>query len=84
MLAETLNNFKHHHLENDFFHENSLNQMLVVLLFCLALLLIQLLLLMLLLLKSKSALFSNPAISALSTNSFCFILASSILPVNLL
>ena len=32
-LAETLNNFEYHHLQNDFYHENNLNQMLVILFF---------------------------------------------------
>ena len=27
-LAEILYNFKYHHLQNDFYHENNLNQML--------------------------------------------------------
>ena len=77
-LAEILNNFENHHLQNDFFYENNLNQMLVILLFCLALLLIQLLLLMLLPFLSKSALPMNPAIAYLSSNPFYFIFASSV------
>ena len=27
MLSEILNNFEYHHLQNDFYHENRLNQM---------------------------------------------------------
>ena len=49
MLAEILNNFAHHLLQNDFYQENNLNQMLEGLLFYLALFLIQFLLLMVLL-----------------------------------
>ena len=52
--------------------------MLVSLLFCLLLLLIQFLLLMLLLFLSKSALFTNPAMSDLLTNPFCLIFKSSL------
>ena len=83
-FAEKLNNFEYQNLQNDFYHENNLNQMLVILLFYLILLLIQILLLMLLLFLFKSALFVNPAMSDLSINCFCFIFKSSFLFVNLL
>ena len=53
MLAEVLNNFAHHLLQNDFYQENNLNQMLEGLLFYLALFLIQFLLLMVLLFYSN-------------------------------
>ena len=46
-LAETLNNFECHHLQNDFYLENNLNRTLEILLIYLALLLILLLLLVL-------------------------------------
>ena len=39
-LAEALNNFGCHHIQNDFYHKNNLNQTFEVLLFYLALLLI--------------------------------------------
>ena len=83
-MAEILSNFEYHHLQNDFYNKNNLNKVLEALLFFLVVLLILFLLLMLLLFLSKSALFINPGMLDLLTNSFCFIFKSSFSFVNLL
>ena len=67
-LVEILDNFEYHHLQNNFYLENNLNQ-----LFCLVLLFIQSFLLLLLFFLSKSALFMNRAIADLSTEPSLFI-----------
>ena len=59
--AEVLDNFEFHHLQNDFYHQNNLNQILEFLLFFLALYYF------ILIIVSKSVLFMNPEISDLLT-----------------
>ena len=71
-MAEKLNNFEYHHLQNDFYHENNLNQMLVTFLFYLVLLLNLAFVANVATSLSKSVLFINPAMSNLVTISFFF------------
>ena len=80
-LAETLNNFACHHLQNNFYHENSWNQTLEVAVFYLALHLVTLLLLMLLPFIYIRVIYINPRISNLLPKLFSFIFLSSISPV---
>ena len=78
-LAEILNNLEHHDLQNHFYHENNLKQLLVIfILSCSAFNSGFVDNIATFFFLSKSALFMNPAIANLSVNPFCFIFASSV------
>ena len=82
-LVKTQNGFEFHHLQNDLYCKNNLNQTLEVSIFYLFLLSILLFLLMLQGLCFNQKIFTRLEILDWSTNLFSFIFASSICLVNL-
>ena len=80
-MTETLNNFASHHLQNDPYHGNNLNQTLEVSLFHLALVLI---LILLLILQTLFILefFMRLEVLDLLANPFSFTFVPSISPIN--